>query len=264
MENIALPIAGGAGAAALAVWGADKMDFHPDGVATAAALGGAAVAYMADNQTVKKVAIGAAALGTGLKVLGWMRSRQQPQQQPKPGQQPQQQAQQPRRQAEGDEYVTRRQLDEVVRAALAANNQEIVGVFRAELRNLNQPSALPSSGPTSSASSPAQRRDPWAMRNAPDDDMRNADGDDYRNAAVGQSAPNADDYRNAGGDDEYRNADDDYRNADGDDYRNADGDDYRNADGDEYRNADDDYRNADGDDNRNADGDDFRNAREED
>ena len=161
VENIALPIAGGAGAAALAVWGADKMDFHPDGVATAAALGGAAVAYMADNQTVKKVAIGAAALGTGLKVLGWMRSRQQPQQQPKPGQQPQQQAQQPRRQAEGDEYVTRRQLDEVVRAALAANNQEIVGVFRAELRNLNQPSALPSSGPTSSASSPAQRRDPW-------------------------------------------------------------------------------------------------------
>src|SRR6266542_4707875 len=110
VENIALPIAGGAGAAALAVWGADKMDFHPDGVATAAALGGAAVAYMADNQTVKKVAIGAAALGTGLKVLGWMRSRQQPQQQPKPGQQPQQQAQQPRRQAEGDEYVDRKSV----------------------------------------------------------------------------------------------------------------------------------------------------------
>jgi hypothetical protein len=186
-----------------------------------------------------------------------------------------------KRQAEGDGFITRAELNEAleksVQKTVDAQDKkhcDLLTALRAEIKSVVDGTKKPPAPQPKATGALLYRFNPrdaaddeytrnayegFDERNAPigdDEYMRNAYGDEYERNAYG------DEYeRNAYGDEYERNAYiDDERNAYGDEYeRNAYGDDERNAPipVDEYIRDGygmDDMRDADGDDERNADG----------
>jgi hypothetical protein len=253
-----VPILGGVAGGVATVYGAEKFGLSPvaaAGVGVAAGLGlGSATKTPWMKQALMGVAIGAGTLG-GLQLIASAKSHAVAA--PKPANTNN------KRQAEGDGYVTRQELNDAL-SKLADSHKadlkeqqkqqtcDLLTALRDEIKKVvaetQKPQATTSAGipriyplyPVRGAADDDYTRNAYAVddeRNAMLDDeyTRNAYGDEERNAFA------YDEYsRNAYGDEERNAYADEERNAVGDEERNAYGDEERNAFVEEERNAGDD------------------------
>jgi len=262
--NPLVPILGGVAGGVATVYGAEKFGLSPvaaAGVGVAAGIGlrGVTKSPMI-QQALMGVAIGAGTLG-GLQLIASARANAATK-----AAAPANQQHGGKRQAEGDGYVTRQELNDAL-SKLADSHKEdlkeqqkqqtcdLLTALRDEIKKVVAETQKPKPTPAGM---------PFVYPLYPD--RRMAAGDEYERNAFGQ-----DEYmRNAYGDLDERNAftEDEYtRNAYGDiDERNAFAEDeyLRNAYGEEERNAVlEEERNAIAEEERNAIGDDERNAAED-
>lgn len=247
-----MPILGGVAGGVATVYGAEKFGLSPlaaAGVGVAAGIGlGGATKTPWMKQALMGVAIGAGTLG-GMQLLANVRSGHAAAPAPKTTNN--------KRQAEGDGYVTREELNDALgkladshKADMKEQQKQQTCDLMTALRDEIRKTVAETQKPKPVAGGLPHLYTLYPTRGASVDDERNAGQDEYTRNAYG-----VDDERNAHAEDEYM------RNAYGDDERNAFLDEERNAFGDDERNAfADDERNASSDEERNALAEDERNA----
>jgi hypothetical protein len=251
-----VPILGGVAGGVATVYGAEKFGLSPlaaAGVGVAAGLGlGGATKTPWMKQALMGVAIGAGTLG-GMQLLANVRAGHA-------AAAPAPKTTNNKRQAEGDGYVTREELNTALgkladshKADMQEQQKQQTCDLMTALRDEIRKTVAETQKPKPVAGGLPHLYSLYPTRGASVDDERNAGDDEYMRNAYG-----VDDERNAAVEDDYM------RNAYGDDERNAYIDEERNAFGDDERNAfADDERNALADEERNALADEERNAGEE-
>jgi hypothetical protein len=232
-----VPIIAGAGGALVAAVGAEKLGMNPTVAAWGTAAVGAAAA-LGTKGVIRQVATGVGAAGMCLGALQLFANAK--------AEAAKKHTEQKKRQAEGEPYVTRQELNDALARSVDQHKQancDLLTALREEVRQIvdetkTEKPAAPQPQPPPQMGR-VYRIYPRAAAGEEDSYLRNAYGEEYERNAVAEEERNAfaDDERNAAGEEDsyLRNAyGEEYeRNAVAEEERNGVADDERNATGDE-------------------------------